>query len=206
MFTLYADKNRMIVRKKEPVTSGSVNVCPVKFEFSNEWHGLAKTAVFRAGGKSAGLILDETGACSVPWEVLEKPGLTLYAGVYGTRGADTVLPTIWAGIGQIQEGVTIAEAARPPAPGAYEQVLAALEDKADGILLDGPELQLLSGDYPLSSVILPTGGGEGGVSDHRQLAGRDAANQHPMDAISGLSEAIPRPMTAEELRKILMGG
>ncbi len=51
------------------------------------------------------------------------------------------------------------------------------------------------------------GSGEGGTSDHRLLTGRDAADQHPIEAIAGLKEAlarIPLPMTADELRKILM--
>ena len=34
------------------------------------------------------------------------------------------------------------------------------------------------------------GGGEGGTSDHRQLTNRDAANQHPLAAITGLSDAL----------------
>ncbi len=34
------------------------------------------------------------------------------------------------------------------------------------------------------------GSGSGGVTDHRALTGRDAAEQHPIDAITGLSEAL----------------
>lgn len=47
----------------------------------------------------------------------------------------------------------------------------------------------------------------GGVTDHRQLTHRDAEGQYPVEAIEGLKEAlsrIPSPMTADELRKILM--
>jgi len=33
-------------------------------------------------------------------------------------------------------------------------------------------------------------GGGGGVSDHRELSGRDAAGQHPIHAITGLAEAL----------------
>lgn len=33
-------------------------------------------------------------------------------------------------------------------------------------------------------------GGSGGASDHRQLSNRDAANQHPMSAITGLENAL----------------
>ena len=51
------------------------------------------------------------------------------------------------------------------------------------------------------------GGGGGGTVDHRQLSNRDADDQHPIKAITGLQEildTIPNPMTAEELRHILM--
>ena len=51
--------------------------------------------------------------------------------------------------------------------------------------------------------------GPKGESDHRALEHRDAADQHPIDAITGLREVVdglPTAMTADELRKILMNG
>lgn len=48
-----------------------------------------------------------------------------------------------------------------------------------------------------------------GRADHSTLNNRDAPDQHPIQSITGLDDilkTIPRPMTAEELRKILMGG
>ena len=49
MFVLYANKNQLTARKKEPVTSGSVNVYTARFEFSPDWAGLTRKAVFKAG-------------------------------------------------------------------------------------------------------------------------------------------------------------
>lgn len=46
-----------------------------------------------------------------------------------------------------------------------------------------------------------------GTTDHRALTHRDALNQHPISAITGLEEEverIPGIMTAEEMRKILL--
>ena len=118
-----------------------------------------------------------------------------------------VLPTVYANLGTILEGAAPGENARPPTPDLWEQELAG---KADGMNLDGLTLRLLSGPETLAQVEFPPpGGGEGGTTDHRLLTGRDAANQHPAEAITGLAEAletIPRPMTADELRKILLGG
>lgn len=169
MFSLSADKNQLSVLEREPVTSGSVNVYEVRFAFSVDWDGLKRTAVFKAGGTARSVPLDGDGRCSVPWEVLRSGGWQLYAGVYGTRGADLVLPTVWASLGVILEGAKPGEETRPSAP--------------------------------------EEGGGEGGTSDHRVLVNRDAENQHPISSIVNLEqrlETIPRAMTADELRKILM--
>lgn len=47
----------------------------------------------------------------------------------------------------------------------------------------------------------------GGIADHRVLVNRDAPDQHPIEAITGLEKEvkqIPRVMTAEEMRDILL--
>lgn len=36
--------------------------------------------------------------------------------------------------------------------------------------------------------VISGGSGEGGTNDHTQLINRDAENQHPVEAISGLQE------------------
>lgn len=207
MFELQADKTGLRVCARETVTSGSVNVYQVQFQFSDAWDGLERTAVFRAGPVCRSVLLDGEGACAIPWEVLEHHGPRLECGVYGTSGGEIVLPTVWADLGLILEGAApgTGENARPPTPELWEQELA---KKADGMNLDGLTLELMSGEKVLSQVELPPpGGGEGGVSDHRLLRHRDAERQHPVSAIDGLAEElrkIPRPMTADELRKILM--
>lgn len=194
MFNLCAEKNKLALLEWEPVTSGSVNVYDVRFEFSVDWEGLTKTAVFRAGDKSASVLLDASGQTAVPWEVLTTPGRRLEAGVYGTKGAKVVLPTIWADLCYIQTGVAPGEGTRPPTPDLWEQEL---EKKADGLALDVLTLKLLSGEKTLSEVELPPpGGGEGGTTDHRYLSNRDAENQHPIEAISGLDE-IPNKRVLE---------
>lgn len=127
MFILYAKKNQLILRQDEPVTSGSVNVYPARFEFSADWDGLTRTAVFRTeGGAAVNVLLDETGECVIPWEVLTTPGARLLAGVYGTCGEELVLPTIWADCGRVQTGAAPGEDARPPTPDVYQQIMAEL--------------------------------------------------------------------------------
>lgn len=148
MFQLYANKNQLKLLEREPVTSGSVNAYEVRFEFSPDWDGLERTAVFKAGSESRSVLMDGTCECVVPWEVLTTPGTALRAGVYGTRGGEIVLPTVWESLGIVQEGVTTGEEAQPPTPGVYEQIvdLAAkaeetarsVREDADAGKFDGP--------------------------------------------------------------------
>ena len=155
MFVLYANKTQLTLRKREPLTSGSVNVYQAHFDLSEDWNGLARSAVFRSGAESRTVFLDETNTCTVPWESLEKPGLTLFCGVCGTQGGHTVLPTVWTSLGVIQEGASLGESAHPPTPELWEQHLGA---KGDGLSYDGLNLSLLSGDKPLSTVQIAGGG------------------------------------------------
>lgn len=158
MFVLYADKTQLTVRRREPVTSGSVNVYRARFEFSDDWDGLTRTAVFKAGAVSRSVLLGGDGECTVPWEVLEKPSTKLQAGVYGTLGGEVVLPTIWADLGVILEGTTTGEDAKPPTPDIWEQRLAAKGDTLG--YTEAGDLGLYAGDTLLSSVPIEGGGGE----------------------------------------------
>lgn len=202
MFILHADKNKLTLRNREPVTSGSVNVYPVRFEFSPDWDGLQKTAVFRAGNGSVSLLLNDSNeVVNIPWEVLRKPGIALQVGIYGTRGEDEVLPTVWANMGVILEGAEPGEIARPPTPDLWQQELAG---KADGMKYDGLNLHLKSGEKTLSTVRIVSNGGDGSsTTDHRLLTGRDAERQHPMSSIDGLTEEIKRiPAPIEALTNL----
>lgn len=158
MFILYASKNKLAVRQREPVTSGSVNVYNARFEFSPDWGGLTRKAVFKAGKEPRTVLLDESGQCVIPWEVLTSHGQPLMAGVFGTAD-ETALPTTWASLGTVLEGVpTDGEGTKPPTPDLWEQELAG---KGDTLDYDGLSLSLKSGDKTLSSVEIAGGSGPG---------------------------------------------
>ena len=133
-----------------------MNVYQVQFEFSEDWGGLTKTAVFEAGGESRSVLLNGGGLCTIPREVLAVPKRELRAGVYGSRGGDMVLPTVWANLGVILEGAAPGGELYPPTPELWEQALAG---KGDGLEVDGQTLKLLSGEKTLSRVELPASGG-----------------------------------------------
>lgn len=152
MFLLYAIKNQLTAGKKEPVTSGSVNAYQAQFEFSSDWDGLRKIAIFQAGCKEKSVDLDETGTCQIPWEVLVEPGRKLMAGVCGLMGDKLVLPTVWADLGMIAQGAVNSAPLSPPTPELWERALSKKGDRLD--YTDNGELGLWSGDQLLSSAPL----------------------------------------------------
>lgn len=131
MFQFFAKKVSLDVTQREIVTSGSVNVYQCQFQFDSAWDGLEKTAVFKAGDISISVLLDDLGACNIPWEVFQDAKRTLYAGVYGTKNDNVVLPTIWANCGEIKPGVTQGENTQPPTPDVYSQILQVAKDAED---------------------------------------------------------------------------
>ncbi len=113
MFILYADKTKLTVRQQEPITSGSVNVYKVRFEFSEDWEGLDRVAIFRTDRASKDVLIRTGETCVLPWEVLRVPGMRLKVGVSGKKDNETVLPTVWASLGMILEGVASESTALP---------------------------------------------------------------------------------------------
>ena len=133
MFELYANKASLTVRRREPLTSGMVNAVTAGFDFSADWTGLERTAVFQCGGTSKSVLLGADGQCAIPWEVLSSHGRPLMAGVFGTRGGEVVLPTVWSSLGTILEGAAPAGERYPPTPELWEQELAGKQDKLRGV-------------------------------------------------------------------------
>ena len=90
------------------LTSGGVGI-PVTFDFDDTWDELTKTAVFKVSGATEDAALTDD-ACTVPEEVLETPGETLWIGVYGVNNNETVvIPTVWGKAGYIYEGAAVPE-------------------------------------------------------------------------------------------------
>lgn len=94
-----------IIEKPQRITSGTVGL-PIEFTFDSQWDGLTRVAVFRAGCITK--TVDATQKKGVvPWEVLVHPDVWLSVGVHGTNDDGTVvIPTIWANVSAIQQGVT----------------------------------------------------------------------------------------------------
>ena len=85
----------------ERITTGMVGK-QVSFDFSAEWDGLVKTAVFEGSGVKKDVTLSGDTAV-IPHECLTVPGGMLRVGVYGTDGTIQT-PTVYTDIGQIEQG------------------------------------------------------------------------------------------------------
>ena len=131
MIQLHAEKNCLTVVAAELLTSGSVNVNTVSIEFSADWEGLSRVAVFASSTTQISIALDSTNQFFIPWECLVAPNLNLRVGVYGMQDTTIVLPTIWASLGVIHPGVTTGAEPSPPTPDAYQKVLAEIGNLED---------------------------------------------------------------------------
>lgn len=107
-------------------TSGQVGA-EISFEFSEEWEGLAKTVVFSAGDVQRDVLMQEgEDTITIPWEVLQKAGEVLIVGVYGIRGSELVIPTIYCRLGRVQRGADPSgDPGIPPTPSILDQAIAA---------------------------------------------------------------------------------
>lgn len=200
-FSIHAEKTQLTVHQREPITSGSVNVYTVRFDFSDDWDGMEKTATFRFHDQSVSTVLDASGKCTIPWEIIDhyERQQQLYVGVCGTKNGEVVLPTIWASLGTLLEGTTYGRNARPPTPDLLEQRLEQKQDK-----LHGEPWQFVGFDEEGNAQAQDPP--DSGTMDHAELEGREKADQHPIEAITGLTdelERIPEPMTKEELDALL---
>lgn len=215
MFTIYANKNGLMVREREPMTSGSVRVYKAHFECSSYWDGFDKIAVFSAGSVRIDVALDETGTCYIPWEVLTTPRLEVIVGLYGLNDSQ-VLPTVWGSLGTIETGVIRGDAGIPePSPSIYEQLSEKLNSKGDSLHVVEVEseassstrkLQLLSGERVLSEVELPATSTSGGASDPSSLSIEFDEKTRTLDLLDGdtilASVIFPEITLDESLKKV----
>ena len=199
MFRLSADKCELLVLEKEILTSGSVNIHDVLFSFDEDWDGMDRIAVFRAGNQERSVVLDDTNKCVIPWEVLRTPRVSLYAGVCGTVGIEIVQPTIWAYLGIVQEGAESGELTTPPTPSIWQELLEQIRGKADDLQLVGNEYHLIANGVVIAKVPASTSGGsssEIGVSYEIGHGLKVEENTLMVDAVSDFEGDNTLPATA----------
>lgn len=123
MFIVSVNKNRLSVKDYDLVTSGSVDVYTVQFQFSNYWDGFEKAVMFKTRSDTITIRLHDD-ECQIPWEVLTKPRETISIGVYGTDSEGRVLPTIWGTLVTVSEGAILSNTnPSESTPSLYQQIL-----------------------------------------------------------------------------------
>ena len=115
---------RAAIRSQEPLTVGLVGA-RVHITFDEQWKPLGKIAVFRQGDitRDAAVLSDTV---TIPWEVLQQPGLPLEIGVYGTDAAGKqVIPTVWASTCPVRPApAPVEDPGLEATPEVWQQVLA----------------------------------------------------------------------------------
>jgi hypothetical protein len=121
--------------KFEPATD-SVEYLKAQFTFkSSDWNGKAKTALFRLGDVSYSVLLDGSGTCKVPAEVLVRSD-SRYARIHGSKFHVSLVGTYGTTRITTNEletklntsGYADAETPADPTEGQYEQILTAYAD------------------------------------------------------------------------------
>ena len=115
------------------LTTGMVGQ-EIRLEFSREWEGLTKTAVFTAGEVTRDVLV-ESDRVKIPVEVLSVPLVQLMVGVCGVSDDGRVIPTIQAAGPYICEGTDPSgdESVEPTLP-VWAQLQTRLEDLEKGTL------------------------------------------------------------------------
>ena len=109
------------IADNDMLVSGTIGEYTATFEFSSDWDGYAKTAVFEPVGGTPREVVLVDDACVIPWEVLQAE-CSLKIGCYGTNG-DRRRPTIYTPGRLVHHGAKQASASVEPTPDVYDQIL-----------------------------------------------------------------------------------
>lgn len=192
--TLKAVHNQLAAQERWPGVSGQVKSYSVVFELATpDWDGLSVTAVFADGAVSKDVLGITAGeAVPVPHECMATAGRTVSVALYGTDSSGVVLNTNYArlfrtGAGADPAGDTSADPTLP----VWAQIQGQIGD------LDELDTEDKSSLVAAINEAAQSGGGTGGTTDHTKLKNRDAADQHPIGAITGLETALAEKYSAE---------
>lgn len=132
MFTISIGKAETNCPDKITLTSGMVKAVQVAFNFSDEWEGFIKTAIFSNGSTTTDVPLDKEDKCYIPHEVLAVPGEEVTVGVYGCKGEGddyVAIPTEKQSLGEVIEGVDpLGEEPKEPTPTVWDELKIKVEN------------------------------------------------------------------------------
>nr|DAZ03595.1 MAG TPA: hypothetical protein [Caudoviricetes sp.] len=153
VITFRVENQKISRTDKFTVVANSHDYLRARFVFTtDEWQGI-KTAIFRRGTTKTPIILDNN-ECYVPWEFLAGKGIgyvSVFCGALVTAN-EAPMEINTSGYGEGYE-------MQVPTPGVYEQVIQKLDSKADGVVIAGNVIRLLSGDKPIYEIEFDITGG-----------------------------------------------
>lgn len=130
MIEIIVTKQKIKILSSDIIVSGTAWI-KAHFSFSEDWDGLAKTAVFRVDDNGCRchssedgdypVLIDDDGYCNIPVSIL-KPESKLKIGVYGVD-SDRTYPTIWSSGLIILEGAIPDGTVPPEDESVYHQIL-----------------------------------------------------------------------------------
>lgn len=185
MVQITCNKARAEARGREVLTVGMSNAVTVGFDFSSEWAGLSKTAVF-TNGKTTVDVLEsqwtDGAAVDIPHEVLTEEGRRVQVGIYGTDGTRVVLPTVWATLG------VVLPAAEPSGDVSTDPTLpvwAQLQKEIDGIGAPSQEdiaaaVEEYLEENPVEAPVTSVNGMTGDVQVSGEVKVVDIAGEEPL--------------------------
>lgn len=130
---------------KPAIYSGDINVDTVSFDFSSDWIGFTKTAVFfKTADDPYQQILSGDDDCYIPHEVVDVEG-KIHLGVFGVKD-DKVITTevITYEIGQ---GILKIGTPSQPSDELWQQVLSIVQGLRDDVKKYYEELKAISANF-----------------------------------------------------------
>ena len=117
--------NLLEIRQQRLLTQGSVGET-LDVAFSEDWAGLAVTAVFSAGSLLRDVLVDGD-TLSIPWELLREAAHPLFLNFHGAKAdGSIVMRTNIASLGVILPSrAPVGESSEPPSPSLVDQIQAA---------------------------------------------------------------------------------
>lgn len=151
------DKQIITRQDYESVVQDSQNYLYTQFSFSEEWEGTI-TAVFKGkDGQTFNVLLDESGKCLVPWEVLTQTWfeVSVFCGNLITANVVRVYT--------IESGYEIGQESREPTPDIFNQIIEKIDDiSAESIPYDNAQSGLSADNVQEAIDEIAEGGGGGG--------------------------------------------
>ncbi len=151
------------------VVADSYNYLRASFEFSDDWEGVVKTAIFKNGANTFSVLLDENNECIVPHETLIE-GL-LDVSVFGVIDNELITTDV-AQIRVLKSGYTEGQTPLPPTPSVYEQITAILNNLSGG---ETNKVLAKASDADYDFKYVANQGG-GGTNDYNNLENQPEIN------------------------------